>query len=64
MIPVEHARLLGRAIGASFDEIEGRIETVWIVPDAGHTQAFRTQPRAYINLVAGFFKSKLVRPTP
>ena len=64
MIPVEHARLLGRAIGASFDEIEGSVETVWIVPGAGHTQAFSTQPRAYINLVANFFKSKLMSPTP
>ena len=40
MIPVEHARLLGRAIGASFDEIEGSAETVWIVPGAGHTGRF------------------------
>ncbi|MCI0804600.1 MAG: alpha/beta fold hydrolase, partial [Chloroflexi bacterium] len=52
VIPVEHARLLGRAIGASFDEIEAGEETVWIVPGAGHTGAFRTQPKTYIDKVA------------
>jgi dipeptidyl aminopeptidase/acylaminoacyl peptidase len=46
VIPVEHARLLGRAVGASFDEIDTGEETVWIVPGAGHTGAFRTQPDA------------------
>ena len=37
VVPVEHARLLGRALGASFSEIESGEETVWIVPGAGHT---------------------------
>lgn len=58
-IPVEHARLLGRAIGASFDEIEAGEETVWTVPGAGHTGAFRTQPEAYIDKVATFFEKHL-----
>lgn len=55
----EHARLLGRALGASFDEIEGGEQTVWIVPGAGHTGAFRTQPKAYIDKVASFFEAHL-----
>jgi hypothetical protein len=32
------------------------------VPGAGHTGAFRTKPEAYINAVAGFFKTHLGRP--
>ena len=62
VIPVEHARLLGRAIGASFDEIEAGEETVWIVPGAGHTGAFRTQPKTYIDKVASFFEKHLSAP--
>ena len=62
VIPVQHARLLGRAIGASFDEIESGEETVWTVPGAGHTGAFRTQPEAYIDRVAKFFEKHLGAP--
>ena len=62
VIPVEHARLLGRAIGASFDEIEAGEETVWIVPGAGHTGAFRTQPKTYIDKVARIFDKHLSAP--
>ena len=62
VIPVEHARLLGRAIGASFDEIEAGEETVWIVPGAGHTGAVRTQPKTYIDKVARFFEKHLSAP--
>ena len=62
VIPVAHARLLGRAIGASFDEIEAGEETVWIVPGAGHTGAFRTQPKTYIDKVARFFEKHLSAP--
>jgi hypothetical protein len=62
VIPVEHARLLGRAIGASFDEIETGEETVWIVPGAGHTGAFRTQPDAYIKRLVKFYEAHLGAP--
>ncbi|MCZ6539575.1 MAG: alpha/beta fold hydrolase [Chloroflexi bacterium] len=62
VIPVEHARLLGRAIGASFNEIEAGEETVWTVPGAGHTSAFRTQPETYIDKVAAFFEKHLSAP--
>lgn len=61
-VPVEHARLLGRAIGASFDEIEMGQESVWMVPDAGHTGAFRTQPNAYIEKIVKFFEAHLGAP--
>jgi dipeptidyl aminopeptidase/acylaminoacyl peptidase len=62
VIPVEHARLLGRAIGASFDEIETGEETVWIVPGAGHTGAFRTDPDAYIKRLIKFYEAHLGAP--
>jgi pimeloyl-ACP methyl ester carboxylesterase len=62
VIPVEHARLLGRAIGASFDEIEDGEETVWIVPGAGHTGAFRTQPKTYIERLVKFYEAHLSTP--
>jgi uncharacterized protein len=62
VIPVEHARLLGRAIGASFDEIEGGEETVWIVPGAGHTGAFRTDPKTYIEKLVKFYEAHLGAP--
>ena len=62
--PVEHARLLGRALGASFNEIEAGEETVWIVPGAGHTGAFKSQPQVYIERVAGFFEKHLSPPQP
>ncbi len=62
VIPVEHARLLGRAIGASFDEIEGGEETVWIVPGAGHTGSFRVQPKAYIEKLVKFYGAHLGAP--
>jgi hypothetical protein len=62
VIPVEHARLLGRAIGASFDEIESGEETVWIVPGAGHTGSFRTQPKLYIEKLVKFYEAHLGAP--
>jgi dipeptidyl aminopeptidase/acylaminoacyl peptidase len=62
IVPVEHARLLGRAIGASFDEIEGGEETVWIVPNAGHTGSFRTEPKAYIERLVKFYEAHLGAP--
>jgi len=62
VVPVEHARLLGRAIGASFDEIEGGKETVWIVPGAGHTGSFRTQPKQYIERLVKFYEAHLGAP--
>ena len=62
VVPVEHARLLSRAIGASFDEIESDAATVWIVPGAGHTGAFRTEPKAYIEKLVKFYEAHLGAP--
>ena len=62
VVPVEHARLLGRAIGASFDQIESGEESVWIVPGAGHTGSFRTEPAAYIERLVKFYEAHLGAP--
>jgi len=59
LISADHARRLGRAIGASFDEIDNGKETVWIVPGAGHMEAFRTQPETYLRNVINFFNTHL-----
>gem|GEM_PF-2301723 len=48
---------MGRAVGASFDEIDTGEETVWIVPGAGHTGAFRTQPDAYVEKLIKFYEA-------
>jgi uncharacterized protein len=62
VVPVEHARLLGRAIGASFDQIESGEESVWIVPGAGHTGSFRTEPTAYVERLVKFYEAHLSAP--
>ena len=51
-IPVEHARRLYRAADNPRDEL-------WIVPGAGHTQAYNTEPAEYIDRVAAFFDAWL-----
>ncbi len=58
MVPVRHARILGRAIGADAESpVSGR--GVWIVPGAGHVQGYRTRRGEYVNRVAGFFDRHL-----
>jgi dipeptidyl aminopeptidase/acylaminoacyl peptidase len=58
MVPVRHARILGRAIGADAESpASGR--GVWIVPGAGHVQGYRTRRGEYVNRVAGFFDRHL-----
>lgn len=59
---MEHARLLGREVGDSFDQIEGGEESVSIVPSAGHTGLFRTEPTAYIQRLVKFFGAHLSAP--
>jgi len=59
LISADHARRLGRAVGASFEEIDNGKETVWIVPGAGHMEAFRTQPETYVRNVTNFFNTHL-----
>ena len=64
LISPDHARRLGRAVGASFDEIDNGKETVWIVPGAGHMEAFKTQPETYARNVINFFTNHLYPQAP
>ena len=62
VVPLSHARRLARARGLSQTEIDrGDCEDFWIAPDAGHTQAFRTDPAEYVDRVAGFLDRHLAR---
>ena len=58
MVPVRHARILGRAIGADAQSpVLGR--RVWIIPGTGHVQGYRTRRAEYVNRVARFFDRHL-----
>lgn len=58
MVPVRHARILGRAIGADAEApVPGR--GVWIIPGTGHVQGYRNRRTEYVNRVAGFFDRHL-----
>ncbi len=58
MVPVRHARILGRAIGADAETpVPGR--GVWIIPGTGHVQGYRNRRAEYVNRVAGFFDRHL-----
>ena len=62
VVPLIHARRLARARGLSQSEIDsGDCEQFWVVPDAGHAQAFRTDPAEYVDRVAGFLDRHLAR---
>lgn len=51
-IPVSHAYRLFNAAHNTMDQL-------WIVPGAGHTQAYKTQPEEYINKITEFFDTAL-----
>lgn len=59
-VPVSHARRLARARGLSQTDIDGGdCEELWIAPEAGHAQAFRTHPTGYVDRVASFLDRHL-----
>ena len=61
-VPVVHAERLAKALGISQSEIDGGdCERLWIAPDAGHAQAFRTDPSGYVTRVTGFLDRHLAR---
>lgn len=49
LVPVSDARRLYRTSGNALDEL-------WIVPGAGHTKSYKTEPIAFIEKVTGFLK--------
>lgn len=61
-VSLSHARRLARARGLSQSDIDGGdCEQFWIAPDAGHAQAFRTNPAEYVDRVAEFLDGNLAR---
>ena len=61
-VSLSHARRLARARGLSQSDIDGGdCEQFWIVPGAGHAQAFRTNPAEYVDRVAEFLDGNLPR---
>jgi fermentation-respiration switch protein FrsA (DUF1100 family) len=54
-VPVEHAELLAGAA-------EPGLVEVWIVPEAGHVQAFVLRPEEYARRVISFFDACLAEP--
>lgn len=52
VVPTTQFRLLARAVEDSRSD-------VWLVPGAGHAQAYRTHPREYVDRVDRFFRSTL-----
>ena len=60
VVPVVHAERLAKALGISQSEIDdGDSDRLWIVPGAGHVQAFRTDSSGYIERVSGFLDQHL-----
>ena len=59
-VPVIHAQRLSRARGLSQTEIDGGdCEELWIAPHAGHAQAFRTDPKGYVERISSFLDRHL-----
>ena len=59
LVPVAHAQLLARATGSEFRKMGDASGKTWIVPGAGHLEAYRNNPREYADRVADFFEAHL-----
>jgi dipeptidyl aminopeptidase/acylaminoacyl peptidase len=59
LVPPKHARIIARAAGSDFKELDENRGKLWIVPGAGHVQAYRTHPAEYIERVTQFFNVHL-----
>ncbi len=59
VVPVSHARLLAKASGSRFRADEDLPSNVWLVPEAGHLEAYRNASDEYAGRVAEFFDTHL-----
>lgn len=59
VVPVSHARLLAKASGSRFREDGETADRTWIVPGAGHLEAYRNTPEEYVRRVSDFFDAHL-----
>ncbi len=62
LVSPSHARHLGRAIGASFQELEKGEDFVWMVAGAEHGMSYSTAPDEYSSKVVKFFEAHLGAP--
>ena len=61
---VAEAELLARAAGLQISGMEVGNDALWIVPGAGHNQAYRSNPELYVDRVAAFFDRALAPERP
>jgi pimeloyl-ACP methyl ester carboxylesterase len=59
VVPANDAKLLAKAAGSDSAEIEKTSDRLWIVPGAGHLEAYRTAHDEYVNRVSAFFDRHL-----
>ncbi len=59
VVPVSHARLLAKAAGSEFRDTGGTAGRTWLVPGAGHLEAYRNSPAEYAGKVSDFFDAHL-----
>lgn len=59
VVPVSHARLLAKACGSKFREAGETSGRTWLVPGAGHLEAYRNAPEEYAGRVSEFFDAHL-----
>ena len=60
IVPLAHAKLLAKAAGLDIGEPEQPTDNLWIVPGAGHLEAYRTARDEYVTRVTAFFDRHLV----
>ena len=58
-VPLSHARLLARSLGITNTFLVDTNNSLWIVPDSEHAQAYKTVPTEYLNRVDRFFSRHL-----
>ena len=55
VVPVQHARMIARALGIPQHEIDrGDSDRLWLPDGVGHVKAFRSDPQAYMDRVVRF----------
>jgi pimeloyl-ACP methyl ester carboxylesterase len=59
IVPPDHARLLAKAAGADSRHPVQETGRLWIVPGAGHLEAYRASKHEYVERVTSFFDTHL-----
>lgn len=59
VVPAAHAMLLAKAAGSNSGDTNSSDDRLWIVPGAGHLEAYRTVQDEYVERVSAFFDRHL-----